>query len=414
VWSGDFIRVYSDPTSRCTEDSPKVLLAQITGLQPNLPILRGAGCIFVEFVTDANQEQSYGDSDNTGDGFVARVGKSSSCGSCNGFPCSENGLCECNGIRWGSDCSFTDHCLGTSHIVLSETNEPEKIASSYSVRNGLASSALELYPNDLDCHFEVKVANSEKYVIFEVEYDLETTFDMLELYSGSLGSEPGVTLYTVLTGVSDRGREKYYIPTDSDGIVTIRLVTDSRGRRAGFSGSVWTESRDDPPTSCDIGESGLFCEVPHCIAQNSLGRDMGSSSHLKHSYQIGRVVSNSSEASALPVSSTCSWSLSEVPPPAATAGIRLVFNSPLDLEPHLSSAVGDKLVIQSDAGTVEVFAEKCSSDDQCVYDWQVIPNKVKLSSLILVSIFSTHKFHISPTIYPNRLVSVMKPVAHAL
>lgn len=371
MWSGDYIRVYSDPTYLCNPDGPKVLLAQITGLQPNLPVLRGSGCILVEFVTDSNEERSYGDSDNAGDGFVAQVGGSSSCGNCNGFPCDDKGLCECDGVHWGSDCSFTDHCLGTSHIVLTSYEQIERIANSYAVRDGIASSST-LYPNDLDCPFEVQAAQREGFVIFDVEYDLETTFDMLELYSGSFESESGVTLYTALTGTSE-SIERYYIPADSEGFITIRLVTDSRGRRAGFSGTVSTDFRYDSPTSCDLGESGLFCEIPHCIAQNSLARDMGSSSHLNRFYHIGRVVSTSRESRGLPVSSTCTWSLSEVPPPADTSELRLVFNKPLDLEPHFPSAVGDKLVIQSDNGSVEIFAEKCSSNDDCggAYDWQV-------------------------------------------
>jgi hypothetical protein len=221
----------------------------------------------------------------------------------------------------------------------------------------------------LDCHFDLKAGSGMTFIGFEVEYDLETTFDVLELYTGSSTSSEA-TLYTTLTGNSSGLRETYFIPTDDDGLVTIRLVTDSRGRRSGFSGELWSDFRS--PDSCNSGQSGYMCEIDHCIAQNEFA-PVGSGVYTNVQFQIGRVLSQRSDLSLRPVSSTCSWSLSDI----GTESMRISFTEPLDLEPHRSGSVGDKLVI----GSTEIFSESCTSAEQCSNDWQV--SSFSLSGLFL-------------------------------
>ena len=146
----------------------------------------------VHFSTDGNQERSYNDAENQGDGFVARAYLSPDL---------------------QPDESFTKHCIGTSYIDLA------------SGRQEISSGENSPYPNDLDCIFELKadVSGFPKYVAFEVEYDLEPTFDYLELYSGSLASTEA-NLHALLSAESTR--DTYYIPTDENGVATIRLVSD--------------------------------------------------------------------------------------------------------------------------------------------------------------------------------------------
>ena len=187
VWSSDIIRVYSDPNGRCREDSPNmVLLGQITGFDRSWPSIRAQKCFFVEFVTDGNQERLYGGPiAGSGDGFVATVQETT------------RQTVRCNGLSWGGDCSFTDHCLGTSFLDVTNGAE-QKVASSRALASGL-SGATEQYPNELDCVFEIQ-ATTRDFVAFEVEYDLETSFDFLELYTGSLSSGDSATLHMALTG----------------------------------------------------------------------------------------------------------------------------------------------------------------------------------------------------------------------
>ncbi|CAJ1951940.1 unnamed protein product [Cylindrotheca closterium] len=360
VWSGDSVRLYSSRYANdCLPSNPSlVLLAQISGfdLAQSLPPLRALGCLLVEFVTDANQERSYGDpTSDSGDGFVAIAQDytSQTC-SCNGFPCDSDGMCQCDGLHWGGDCSFTDYCLGTTYLDTSGIGT--RIASSNALQSGLAG-ATQLYPNDLDCRFELNSGPGRNSIVFEVEYDLETTFDVLELYTGSLNSKN--SLYTTLTGSSHGMRETYYIPTDANGSVTIRLVTDSRGRRSGFSGDV--RSDFGSPASCNSGQTGYNCEIDHCIAQNEFA-PVSSGIYTNPLFQIGRVMSQRNDLSLRPISSTCTWSLSAT----GTGSMRIAFTDPFDLEPHRSGSVGDKLTI----GSTEIFSESCSSDEQCSNDWQ--------------------------------------------
>ena len=164
----------------------------LPGLDPELPKFRAQSCIMVHFSTDGNQERSYNDAENQGDGFVAKTYLSPDL---------------------QPEESFTKQCVGTSYIDLT------------SGRQELSSGDDSPYPNDLDCIWELKadVSGFPKYVAFRVEYDLEPTFDYLELYSGSLASTEA-KLHALLSPESTTGT--YYIPTDENGVASIRLVTD--------------------------------------------------------------------------------------------------------------------------------------------------------------------------------------------
>jgi len=344
IWSSDYIRVYSDPTNfDCNPESKtKILLGQITGLDPDIPNFRARGCILVHFKTDANQERSYNNF-LQGDGFYASY-----------KTVVANEERSCTGLHWGPDCSFTKHCLGTSHIDL------DRNKTAY-----LSSGEERPYPNSLDCIWEVKT--DQNYILFNASFDLEPTYDYLELYSGSFSSGSAITPYAFLS--SESSEVRYYIPTDASGLATIRFVTDSLGRRTGFTGSV-TRHVGSPQKICRTpGTSGIECEIPHCIAENSVERGVVSlSSDVNPNYQIGRVVSQIKENS-VPVNADCVWTFRKRLDEAQ--GIRLRFNNPLDLEPQPVSSVGDKVVVKAgDEVAAEIYVEECAEDDVCSYSWQ--------------------------------------------
>ena len=379
LWSGDFVRVYTNPFSlECVPGDPSnVLVGQFSGFisdQGPLAPLRGVGCLLVELVTDANQERSYGGR-SLGDGILfsydldSRGCQSSS--DCSGSPCdSTTGLCECGGESWGADCSHVDHCFGTSRIALRNAGTSQNLASS-----GTASAVN--YPNDLDCSFEVQAFNGENFVEVTVDYDLEPTHDLLWLQSGSLSSfnsGNGPSTQIVLTG---EGQSKVYmIPTDAAGFVTIRLATDARGRRQGFTASVRALFDDENRDRCkEPGSSGSFCESSHCIAENQLQLATASLRSVASSHVLGRVVSQTPGLSVPPMpwasDGGCVWSLAKAQNNDAIAALRLVFNSPLDLETHPTTAVGDKLILRSDGSTDAMFfLESCNSDEACSSSWQ--------------------------------------------
>ena len=117
--------------------------------------------------------------------------------------------------------------------------------------------------------------------------------------------------------------------------------------------------------------SGLFCEFSHCIVTNSIDRHaLGlSSSDVDPDYHIGRAVSQVKDMS-VPPTSNCTWPISQGVCNPGQKGIRLRFNSPLDLEPHLPSDVGDKILVISKDKSTEIFVETCTTDEVCSYSWQ--------------------------------------------
>jgi len=233
-----------------------------------------------------------------------------------------------------------------------------------------------LYANDLDCIFDVKAYDGAKYIAFETTYDLETAFDFLELYRGSFGSTTGAQLHAVLS--SEKSSGTYYIPVDGSGYASIRLVTDSRGRRTGFNGTVSGGGSGGVGQCPTPGASGQMCEFPHCISLNSVRGDVISSSDIDEDFIIGRLVSHQSGYGVppMPWSSVdvggCTWSLASKAPPEDAKGIRLQFSSNLDLQPQPAGNVGDKIVIKAgNLKPAEVFVEKCSTNEQCLtHPWQ--------------------------------------------
>jgi hypothetical protein len=179
----------------------------------------------------------------------------------------------------------------------------------------------------------------------------------------------------------------YRVPADPSGMVTVRLTTDSRGRHRGFHAKVAAVSASDVIVPgihdryafChEAGYSGFGdCEIPHCIAQNRLAPPRNFDG-VGTPYQLGRVVSQAEGLSvpAMPWSPQpggCVWPLADYDGllKSGIVAIRLMFNTPLDLEPYPVSAVGDKLVIQTSNEDAEFFLEQCDSDEVCSFPWQV-------------------------------------------
>ena len=87
-------------------------------------------------------------------------------------------------------------------------------------------------------------------------------------------------------------------------------------------------------------------------------------------YQIGRAVSQINGKS-VPPSLDCTWLISQGICNLGHKGIRLRFNSPLELEPQLPSAVGDKILVTSnDNKSQEIYVEACTTDEVCSHTWQ--------------------------------------------
>lgn len=214
VWSGDFLRVYTDPTGKKCDSSGEsnVLLAQWSGIQiesashagPQLQPVVAKGCLLIHFQSDGNPERSFRNSDNEGNGFELRYDRNyEGCigdSDCNGIPCGANtddaGLCKCGGVAWGVNCSFLEHCFGTQGVELIP-GETAEIASTADYQSGLLGNGdgldTKFYPNNLDCTWELKlkttdsknkVRNGEFLAALELYYDLEDTHDFLYLSSG--------------------------------------------------------------------------------------------------------------------------------------------------------------------------------------------------------------------------------------
>jgi hypothetical protein len=380
IWSGDFLRIFTDPDNNCRPDYPKnILLAQVSGFYEGgeFPPISATGCLLVQFKTDPNQERSYG-AVNMGDGFLATYHRDNR----------DMSISECDGRSWGADCSFNAHCVGTTHIFLSG-EEPQLFASSgLLIRSDFFDenpdvSASVTYPNDLDCTFEFQASGNQIFVLMEVYYDLESTHDLLWLQTGSVSSDFGVKPYAVLTGRHNTSNgqedpERYYIPTDESGIASVRLTTDARGRRLGFYAQVRGVNDINAPNGniCERGYSGTFCEFPYCIAHNRLEKDVKSSQGLSSAYVLGRVTSQSNGRHVRPMpwstDSGCVWPLISETTLSGVLSIRLVFHSPLDLEPYPVLAAGDKLIIRTNEEDSDFFIEQCDSNEMCSYPWQVM------------------------------------------
>lgn len=379
IWSGDFIRIYTDLDNNCTPDSDKkILLAQVSGDYSNgdFPPVTAKGCLLVQFLTDPNQERSYGGVDNGGDGFEALYNRDAD---------SMETITGCEGTSWGKECTFLEHCIGTTRMFLSATESKPFSSSGWLRREDFFDidsppPFLSPYPNDLDCIFEFQVSKSQKWVLVEMFYDLESTHDLLLLQTGSPSSEFGLKPYAVLTGRHNSSvGEKYYIPTDESGIASVELTTDAQGRRLGFFAQARavddSEVDFNSDTACEVGYSGAFCEFPYCISSNKL-QQAAKPKGLSNSYVLGRVKSQSEGWYVRPMpwssdSGGCVWPLVSGLMKSGVVSIRLVFNSLFDLEPYPVLAAGDKLIIRTDINDTEFFMEQCESDETCSFPWQV-------------------------------------------
>ncbi|CAB9498601.1 polymerase 14 [Seminavis robusta] len=389
LWSGDFIRIYSDPIfKRCQPDSTSnVLVAQLSGFQErsSLPNFRGRGCLLFQFQTDGNAEKSYGD--NLGDGFTAIFDRSASpcrdASHCNGNACLD-GMCSCPGTLFGAACTHDRYCLGTTQKAL-KPGEVFTIRSSLSSTLASIQSAdpngivkpTEAYRNDLDCSWDLSVPPGH-VVKATVSHDLEL-HDFLYLQTGALSYGQGRSpqSYTVLTGTNKGDSADYYLPSDANGYASLHFKTDSRGRRRGFYAKLQAidPSGVQPEgTPCPIpGYSGRNCEVPHCVANNDF-QSPKQSSDIVASHVLGRVVS---QADGMPVRAApwapdggCLWNIQDIPTEEVVA-IRFVFNSPLDLEPRPAFATGDSLVLKTSTGKETMFfMESCERNDTCSFPWQ--------------------------------------------
>jgi len=396
VWSGDFLRVFADPYNKlCDKDSPtKVLLAQWSGLYDEetsgatllnlFPPIVARSCLLIQFETDGNSERSYGDVDNKGDGFELTYDRNyAGCldsSHCNGFPC-EEGLCECDGIHWGADCSFVDYCLGTQKIQLipGQSLMIESSSKSFQADGNFRKS----YPNDLDCSWELELVNpsndgsAKRLAKVELRYDLEATHDLLWLNSGPVASTPmSDSTYAVVTGTSTQEPEIYFLPFDENGIAHLRLRTDAMGRRGGFVAYIEVIVENHPFECTEPGVSGELCEINHCVVDNNFITPSESTNTLNQDMVIGRIVSQvpSLPVNAMP-STECGWTLPDSSLSNAEA-LRLAFQFPLSLEPHRANAGGDELVIHvwdTDNNVDEfthIYVEECGSDAACNHWWQ--------------------------------------------
>ena len=383
LWSGDFVRVYSDPLrQRCQAGSDSLVLeAKLSGFFLP-PMLKAKGCLLVVFETDANSEKVYAGSN--GDGFLANYDRNTlACGGpqdCNSSPCNvESGLCECGGMAFGASCSY-DICLGTNKVFL-QRGSSEVLASTplahppwlRLARDEITIDPQSAYSNDLDCSFDISVPVGT-VVKVEVYYDLEPTHDFLYLQSGTKSFGTTLSTYTTLSGASGSSEPKvFYVPTDSLGFASLRLTTDTRGRRQGFYATVKAfdmSVQEDTPCAL-LGYSGRGCEVPHCIARNTFQSTSNLEVHASHA--VGRVVSQS-PGMLIPSAAECEWA---IPTKVAVeaedfVSLRLIFNRPLDLEPKPRLVSGDQLTITTSNGTEGIifFVEKCRVDTDCLLSWQ--------------------------------------------
>ena len=130
--------------------------------------------------------------------------------------CGSKGLCSCGDGFTGADCSYSSSCLGT-RIFASDSG------SFSSSRAALASDSR--YSNHVECVFVVSTARA--FVQFNVTFNLEDTFDFLEVCSGD-GENAAVQAR--LTG---HGEQLVTVRT-VNGTASMRLLADNKGRGMDF------------------------------------------------------------------------------------------------------------------------------------------------------------------------------------
>ena len=221
----------------------------------------------------------------------------------------------------------------------------------------------------MNCIYELDFGHTSfELARIDLYYDLEPTFDLLELYTGS---GENATKYNVISGQQSQ-LQTYYVPIDENGMASLRLTTDDKGRRRGFYAEVSGDYYSEP---CVEGHFGSRCESNYCLPQNNLHR---SKHHPASEYALGRVMSQGSSNSvrAMPWASGggCVWEIQSAP----SKTMRIIMNKPMDLEAHPSSKIGDRVIFESnDKGKgqsskmLELFIEECKKNESCGnFEWQ--------------------------------------------
>ena len=192
------------------------------------------------------------------------------------------------------------------------------------------------YPNDLNCIYELDFGQTSfELARIDFYYDLEPTFDLLRLYTGS---GENATQYNVISGQQSQ-LETHYVPIDENGIASLQLTTDDKGRRRGFYAEVGGDYYHK--SSCGNGRFGSHCAPQYCLAHNKL---LNSKRHFESKYDLGRVMSQDSSkfVRAMPWAPDggCGWEIRTTP----SVVMRLMMNEPIDLEPRPSNKIGDSLI----------------------------------------------------------------------
>jgi taurine transport system substrate-binding protein len=376
VWSGDSVRVYSGAALNGSRPTGQ-LLAQLSGIDHRWPALRGTKeAVLVEFTTDENTEQCYNLPEEDGWSLTySRVDP----GCVSAADCSHRGTCEnllCNCISgWaGADCSHPS-CLGT--------HQAKKGASTGVFMSDAAALMRDhQYPNSADCVFETRGSQGQ-HVTFQIQLDLEESFDFLEVRSGT---GPTAVIVTRLTGYLNT---TITVPT-IQGTASLRFLTDNKGRRSGFRA---TFERNQPTAgscahlgdcsghgacactdkscacACENGWSGVDCSLSSCslaplVIQPSPGA------------QSGSLVSNAAGTS-VPALAGCQWSIGLSS--TSFVGVRLFLRN-IDLEPSRPGDFKDFLSLLSRARTNRrrtqasqtphrLTVQTCSSDQDCGLQW---------------------------------------------
>ena len=169
---------------------------------------------------------------------------------CNGNEWDSDGLCICGGKSWGGDCSHNSYCIGTARVKIEEGEKQVIQSSEHATKEVLSKDGNIIigqnehpYPNDLNCIYELDFGHTSfELARVDLYYDLEPTFDLLEL---STGSGENATKYNVISGQQSQ-LQTYYVPVDENGMSSLHLTTDDKGRRRGFYAEVSGDYHSEP------------------------------------------------------------------------------------------------------------------------------------------------------------------------